>query len=589
MSLFIHSLPQQIAQELNPTLLGEITIAALLTALLYGFYRRYPEHSARAIKSFQASTRHAALYIALAMIFPVVVRLAVLPWMPPPEPSIQDEFSHLLVADTLLLGRLANPPHPLAPHLETIYVLQRPTYSSIYPIGQGVVLATGKLLAGNPWAGVLLATALMCGAITWMLYGCLPPAWAAIGGLIAACGLGTKWEDTYYGGAFCAFGGALLFGALCRLRTSPSKLQGFVAGLGWSIVWLVRPFESLPLLLLEWGLIAVFIFRGPRSWRPWVGTVALVLSVQISTGLITTLHNRAVTGSVMTLPYQLAQRVYGVPQNLLWQPPVEAPAIRFKELRDMYDWQRLQKDRKSKHPFRNDAAVAYHTWAFFVSVWYYIPLALLPLLWRDSRVYLGVAVMILAIAVSGVYPFFFPYYIAAYSCVIYLLVMRGMMSLFQWRVGRLLGLFLIIGALLMGWRNVPVKSLLGHNRPVPANLRTQASARLLALGGRHVVFVTYGANHDPTDEWVYNTADIDNSPIVWCRTMGPADDIEVARYYGNRRTWLVDVNPGSARVTPYQLGPQPGMQGTGLAGWVLERGAVRSAGQYIIDPSGYLR
>jgi hypothetical protein len=57
------------------------------------------------------------------MLAPLVVRLAVLPWRPPPEPWVPDEFGHLLVADTLLAGRLANPPHSLWRHLETIYVL----------------------------------------------------------------------------------------------------------------------------------------------------------------------------------------------------------------------------------------------------------------------------------------------------------------------------------------------------------------------------------------------------------------------------------------------------------------------------------
>jgi hypothetical protein len=558
----------RIAQEFTAALAVELILAVLLTALLYGVFRKYPVYSTRALKAFHASTRHPALYIAAAMLFPVAVRIAVLPWMPPPAPSIHDEFSHLLVADTLLRGRLANPPHPLAIHFETIYVLQHPTYSSVYPLGQGIVLATGKLLTGNPWAGVLLATALMCGGITWMLYGCLPPVWAATGGLIVACGLGAKWEDTYFGGAFCAFGGALLFGALCRLRKSPSKLQGIVAGLGWSIVCLVRPFESVLVFILAWSFIAVFIFRQPRSWRPWVGTLLLMSSVQVGALLLTAYDDRAVTGSATTLPYQLEQRVYGVPQTFFWQQPVEEPALPFKELRDMYDWQRQQRDNKARHPFRNYAVVVYHIWAFFVSVWYYIPLAVLPFLWKDPDVIIGVAVIFLASVVSAIYPFFFPHYFAAYVCVIYFLVVRGMMRLFQWRYGRPLGVFLIIGALLIGWCNLPVKSITSRNLPLDGGLRKQTSARLQALGGRHVVFVRYGATHDFHDEWVYNTANIDNSPIVWCRTMGPDRDMEVARYYGDRRTWMLDVEPADVRVTPYELQSPPRFA---QAGWVLYR------------------
>ena len=442
-------------------------------------------------------------------------------------------------------------------HFETIYVLQQPVYSSVYPIGQGIILAIGKLLFGSPWAGVLLANALMCGGISWMLFGCLPPHWAALGGLIAAARIPAQWEDTYFGGALCAFGGALLFGALCRLRTSPSKLMGFLVGLGWSIVWLTRPLESLLLFLFASGLIGFFIVRQRQPRRVWVWPVLLAASVPFSAGVVTALHDRAVTGSFTTTPYQLSQQVYGVPQSLFWQPPIDEPAIRFKELRDMYDWQRQRKDSTSQHPLRNYRTNFYNAWAFFVSAWYYIPIALLPFLWRDREVLTATAIIAVAFVASEAYPFFYPHYAAAYTSVLFFLVMRGLMLLFAWKprgiaLGRLLSVFLIAGCLVMGLRIVSFKAVLGRVPLPPPRFRKQISERLLRLGGRHVVFVKYGAHHDFQDEWVYNTADVDGSPIVWCRAMGPDDDSEVARYYAGRSTWMVEVDPGNAQVFSYQ-------------------------------------
>ena len=47
------------------------------------------------------------------------------------------------IPDTLRHFRLANPPHPFPQFFETFFVLQEPTFSSIYPVGQGMALALG--------------------------------------------------------------------------------------------------------------------------------------------------------------------------------------------------------------------------------------------------------------------------------------------------------------------------------------------------------------------------------------------------------------------------------------------------------------
>ena len=172
--------------------------------------------------------------MALLACLPVVLRLALLPHHPAPSPDVYDEFSHLLVADTLRHFRLANPMHPLHRFFETFFVLQEPTYSSIYPLGQGLAMALGWMVFGTPWAGVMLATAAFCALCYWMLRGWTTPGWALAGGALAVIEFGplSQWMNGYWGGAVAAAAGCLVFGALPRLRQGNRRRDAILLGLG---------------------------------------------------------------------------------------------------------------------------------------------------------------------------------------------------------------------------------------------------------------------------------------------------------------------------------------------------------------------
>ena len=59
-------------------------------------------------------------------------------------------------------------------------------------------LGSGRLL-GHPWIGVLLSSAIMCVAFTWMLQGWFPAHWALVGAVLVLLRpfLMSYWVDTY--------------------------------------------------------------------------------------------------------------------------------------------------------------------------------------------------------------------------------------------------------------------------------------------------------------------------------------------------------------------------------------------------------
>src|SRR5882672_7415781 len=180
----------------------------------------------------------------------LVIRTAVIPVSGIPLPHGHDEYSYLLAGDTFAHGRLTNPPHPMWIHFETFHVIWHPTYMSMYPPGEGLVLAFGELL-GNAWIGQLLAASLMCGAICWMLQGWIPPGWAFLGGVLAVARLGllSYWTNGYWAACLPALGGALVLGALPRIEHHRRWRDAAIMAVGLFILANSRPYEGLLLSL----------------------------------------------------------------------------------------------------------------------------------------------------------------------------------------------------------------------------------------------------------------------------------------------------------------------------------------------------
>ena len=247
-------------------------------------------------------------------VLPIALRLLLLFHHPIPVPDVYDEFSHLLVRIPYVTSVWRIPSiRCTSSSRRSSCCRSQPTARSI-PLGQGLALAFGRMLFGTPWAGVLLSTAAFCALCYWMLRAWVAPQWALVGGLIAVMEFGplNLWMNTYWGGEFAAGAGCLVFGSLPRLRERYRLRDAVLLGAGLGTHLLIRPYESLFLLLST----SAFLLPKPRAnLRPAL-IAALVVLPAIA---ITLLQNKSVTGSWGTLPYQLSQQQYGVPAALTFQ------------------------------------------------------------------------------------------------------------------------------------------------------------------------------------------------------------------------------------------------------------------------------
>ena len=73
--------------------------------------------------------------------------------------------------------------------------------------------------------------------------------------------------------------------------------------------------------------------------------------------------------------------------------------------------------------------------------------------------------------------------------------------------------------------------------------------------GKHLVLVRYDLAHDPGNEWVYNDAEIDASPVVWARELDRASNEKLMRYFEGRQVWLAEPDLTVPRIRLYREAP----------------------------------
>ena len=544
-----------------------ILIAAFLLGLLS--LRFLPPARPKWLDGILAvNSRSLLLVVAVAL----AGRALLLPFIGIPGPRINDEYSYLLMADTFSHHRLTNPTPPAWQHFETFHVNLTPTYHSKYPVSQGLVLAFGEVVFHQPWIGVYLSTAALCGAVCWTLQAFVPPGWALLGGLLAVFRIAffSYWMNSYWGGAMAALGGALALGSVARLFEPqlPDRRRLALAALfAISLLMLAtsRPYEGFAFSM---PLLGYFLYKSARAAHRGEGklrfTVLPVAAIGVAGVLMMGYYNQRTTGNPLLLPHILNERTYSPLPLFLWQRPNPNPTFRdpvfakfFKLTVEEYGYEKT----KSISGLIGLAGGRFLSdWFFYVgpALTFPVLLGLIASVIQPRMRIAALATLAMAIALA-LCIYTMPHYAAPATVAVYLFAAEGLRYL--WQQGRDGERAFAIAVCI----TVVVTSLTRQTGSAVINLtfalpdtRSLIAQQLEDKPGEHLVLVSYDLErHYPGDELVHNGADFNTEKILWARSKGAESDRELCQAYPNRIFWSVKTDDVNFWLSPLDLCKRP--------------------------------
>jgi hypothetical protein len=544
--------------QLGTWLLSIVELILVVATVILILRKRHAPHPflsswTSAFNQFAQRRVLATLSVGLGVI---VVRAALIPVIGIPQPRWNDEFSYLLAADTFTHGRLTNPTHPMWIHFETFHVIQHPTYMSMYPPAQGLVLAAGQVL-GNPWIGQLLITAAMCSALCWMLQAWVPAPWALLGAILAALRLGilSYWMNTYWCASVAALGGALVLGAWPRLRKRMRPVHGIVLAVGLLLLANSRPFEglvfSIPVAL---AMLAWLIGNYRAQFKRTLPALALLLVVVAAGVAATAYYYDRVTGSPWRMTYTVNRDQYSAAPYFVWQKLRPEPDYRHPVMRDYYrsEAREFQRNLTLAGYLQRGTQKCLEWWKFYLGPLLTLPLLTLPWIVRQGKMRLPLAICAAMIAAFAVQTWTLPHYFSPAAGALYILLTQGIRHMYA-RRGIVKDAALAIPILACAMIVIRVMAAATHTQIEPAwprgNLERAAILRQLrAMREEQLVIVRYGPDHDIDREWVWNEASIDDAKVVWARDMEDAQNQELLEYFKNRQVWRLDADDPSPKL-----------------------------------------
>jgi hypothetical protein len=468
-------------------------------------------------------------YVLIALLALAFAAVRTIAFGAPHPVWFTDDFGYLLEADTFVHGRLANPMHPMHRYFETLFVLQTPTYSGVYPPGVPLILALGRVLFGSPVIGLWIASAAAAVALSWAAgaVASREVAWT-IGVFCAVHPFIVQGPATIHNATLPATAGALAIGGALRL---PRVSAAVWMGVGLALLANTRPYEGLYVAIVACALA----IRKPRA-------LAIAIVTTIALLGFTLMHNRAVTGSITQFPYTTYNARYLSAPNLIWEkpfPPRDYPTPEmehtYRILRHYYERSRHWRDVVTSIPIRiqqmlSDSLGFGVDWVDALRLF-----AALPFFFglRQRRIVLAILFFTAGVLQITWWPQ--PQYLAPGAVLMAILYAAGMQSMIDRGESALsyACLFVLIGSAL-----VIFHASMGQI-PMRDENRLRTTEVLDARPGPQLVIAD-----DRCDAVVFNGADVDAQHTVWAHG-APDGTFALLDYYRDRDVWTLDCKPYS--------------------------------------------
>jgi hypothetical protein len=170
---------------------------------------------------------------------------------------------------------------------------------------------------------------------------------------------------------------------------------------------------------------------------------------------------------------------------------------------------------------------------------------------RARRIQWAAASVALFFLGTNIYPYFYPQYVAAVTCLLILMAILGLRRLALLNAGAMRILCLLCVAQFIFWYGFHLfgnEVLFGALESYEswdfvnfgdAEGRRAMDRQLEQAPGSQLVFVRLGPRH-LLREWIHNEADIDSARVVWALDLGEDEDAKLRAYYPRRNIWLVE-------------------------------------------------